>query len=75
MITRAKPEKRDIEGDGHGQDRVTGTGGQDRVTNAPDRVTEIAIAVNEKVRVKNVLCSSLFCGFNYNFCNIFCECF
>lgn len=54
MITRAKREKNDTDADGHGQDHVTGTEGQDRVTNVRDRVTETADAIDEKSRVKDV---------------------
>lgn len=66
MITRAKPEKNATDADGHGQDRVIGTEGQDRVTNVRDRVTEIAVAIDEKTSAKDISHTSDFvCSFSF----------
>ena len=66
MITKAKPEKNATDADGHGQDRVIGTEGQDHVTNVRDRVTEIAVAIDEKTSVKDISHTSDFvCSFSF----------
>ncbi len=48
MTTKANPEKNDTDADGHGQDRVTGPGGQGHAKNVRDHVTEIATVEDEK---------------------------
>ena len=66
MITRAKQEKNATDADGHGQDRVIGTEGQDRVTNVRDRVTETAVAIDEKTSAKDISHTSDFvCSFSF----------
>lgn len=75
MTTKANLEKNDTDADGHGQDRVTGPGGQGHAKNVRDRVTAIVTAEDEKPGVIDVLYSCFVLWSKHHFVIPCCEMF